>query len=166
MSLAWMRNESIAGINASGNTAYQNPVFRQITSGTPNVTVGMRTSPSYCAGTWSGWYGCTELITNYSRWSVWLSSGYCWMNGGSYRTCSNKLTFDVWSIINHEFLHVNNLNHHSPNEPANSVMLPAFPYYNQPYWQNRYPRGHDLSGLAAMYARDPCTTICPQSAGE
>lgn len=164
MSLQWMRNESIAGINASGNTRYQNPVFRQITSGTPNVTVGMRSSPSNCAGVYSAWYGCTELITAFSRWTVNLSSGYCWMNGGAYRTCSNKPTFDVWSIIDHEFLHVNNLGHHVPVEGWNSVMDPAFPPYPEPYWQNRAPRGHDLAGLATMYALDPCTTPpCPES---
>ena len=166
LSLAWMRAEARAGVNASGSTRYQNPVFREVTSGTPNVTVGMRSTPSVCAGVYSAWYGCTDLITRFSKWAVALSSSYCWMNGGSYRTCSNKLTFDVWSIIHHEFLHVNNLNHHSPDEPWNSVMLPAFPYYNQPYWQNRYPRGHDLSRLGMLYALDPCTSPCPQSVGE
>jgi hypothetical protein len=166
MPLTWMRNEAIAGINASGNTAYQNPVFRQITSGTPNVTVGMRATPSVCAGQVSDWYGCTDLNVAFSRWTVALSSSYCWMNGGVYRTCSNKKTFDVWSVIDHEFLHVNNLNHHFPVEGWNSVMDPVFPAYDAPFWQNRYPRGHDLSGLSTMYARDPCTTICPQSTGE
>lgn len=166
MSLSWMRSEAIAGIRASGNTAYQNPVFRQITSGTPNVNVGMRTSPSYCANRWSGWYGCTELNTAFSRWTVWLSSGYCWMNGGQYRTCSNKPTFDVWSIVLHEFLHVNNLGHHLPVEGWNSVMDPDFPHYAESYWQNRYVRSHDLAGLSTMYPRDPCTSICPESTEE
>lgn len=167
MPLQWMRNEAAAGVNASGNTQYQNPVFRLVSSGSTNVTAGMRISPSYCAGTYSGWYGCTELVTAFSVWNVWLSTGYCWMNGGAYRTCSDKWTFDVWSIVHHEFLHVNNLYHHSPNEPWNSVMLPVFPHYAESYWQNRYPRSHDLAGLSALYARDPCTTPpCPESTEE
>ncbi len=154
-------------MNGSGNTPYQNPVFRLVSSGSTNITVGMKATPSTCAGTFSTWYGCTEVVTSFTVWNVWLSSSYCWMNGGAYRTCSSTLTFDVWSIIDHEFLHVNNLGHHSPNDPPNSVMLPAFPYYNQPYWQNRYPRGHDLSGLSLLYGTDPCTTPpCPLSAGQ
>lgn len=132
MPLAWMRAEARAGINGSGNTPYLNPVFREVTSGTPNVTVGMRPSPGLCAGEVKVWYACTDLVTAYSRWAVSLASNYCWMNGGQYRTCSNNLTFDVWSVINHEFLHVNSLNHHSPTEPWNSVMLTRSPTTTRP----------------------------------
>lgn len=72
----------------------------------------------------------------------------------------------VWSIVHHEFLHVNGLGHHYPIEGWNSVMDEDFPHYPEDYWQNRYPRSHDLSGLSVMYARDPCTSTCPQSTGE
>lgn len=163
MPAQWMRNEAIAGVNAAGNTPYQNPVFRLVTS-SANVIVGMRPTPAPCVGsTPTVWYACTRVMGSYTSWSVDLSSSYCWMNGGRYRTCSDKLTFDVWSIVHHEFLHVNGLAHHSPDQPWNSVMLPAFPAYPNSYWQNRYPRSHDLWGLSALYAVDPCTTSpCPR----
>lgn len=163
MPLQWMRNEANAGVNASGNTPYQNPVFRLISSGTPNVTVGMRATPAPCVGsTPTVWYACARTRGSYTSWSVDLSSSYCWMNGGAYRTCANKATFDVWSIVHHEFLHVNALGHHWPDQPWNSVMLPVFPAWPNNYWQNRYPRSHDLWGLATLYAADPCTTTpCP-----
>ncbi len=158
----WMRTAATSGINASGNTVYQNPVFRAWSSGqAPNVVVGMRPTPSSCAGSYSAWYGCTEIVTYYSRWRVDLSESYCWMNGSGSQTCSNKPRFDVWSVMLHEFLHVNNLGHHVPVEGWNSVMDPAFPAYPNAYWQNRAPRGHDLGQLATMYARDPCQSICP-----
>lgn len=158
MPLQWMRNEAAAGVAASGNTRYQNPVFRLI-SGTANVTVGMRPTPAPCVGSVpTVWYACSRVGGSYTSWSVDLSSSYCWMNGGQYRTCASTLTFDVWSVIHHEFLHVNGLAHHSPNQPWNSVMLPAFPSYPNSYWQNRYPRSHDLWGLALLYAADPCTS--------
>lgn len=165
MPLQWMRNEAIAGVNASGSTPYQNPVFRLFSSGTTNVTVGMRATPAPCVGTQATvWYACSRVLGSYTSWAIDLSSSYCWMNGGKYRTCSHTLTFDVWSVINHEFLHVNGIGHHSPNQPWNSVMLPAFPSWPNNYWQNRYPRSHDLWGLSALYALDPCTTSpCPRS---
>jgi hypothetical protein len=166
MPLQWMRNEAIAGVNASGNTMYQNPVFRLTSSDSANVTVGMKATPGWCAGGFNEWYGCAEIVGSYTQWAVWLSSSYCWMNGGRYRTCSHLKTFDVWSIIHHEFLHVNALGHHSPDQPDKSVMLPVFPHWPNAYWQNRYPRSHDLWGLSTLYSRDPCTTSpCPQSAG-
>lgn len=166
MPLEWMRNEAVAGVKASGNTIYQNPVFRRIFSGNANVTVGMRATPGVCVGTIpSNWYGCTRVLGPNTVWSVDLSSSYCWMNGGKYRTCADKLTFDVWSIVHHEFLHVNAINHHSPDQPWNSVMLPAFPHWPNDFWQNRYPRSHDLWGLSGLYARDPCTSQCPMSSG-
>lgn len=163
MPLQWMRNEATAGVNASGNTPYQNPVFRLVSSGTPNVTVGMRATPAPCVGsTPTVWYACARTRGSNTSWSVDLSSSYCWANGGRYRTCSGRPTFDVWSIVNHEFLHVNALNHHSPDQPWNSVMLPVFPAMPDPYWQNRYPRSHDLWGLATLYAADSCrTSPCP-----
>lgn len=163
MPLQWMRNEATAGVAASGNTRYQNPVFRLV-SGAANVTVGMRPTPAPCVGSVPTiWYACSRVLGSYASWSVDLSSSYCWMNGGRYRTCAHTLTFDVWSVIHHEFLHVNGLAHHSPDQPWNSVMLPAFPSYPNSYWKNRYPRSHDLWGLALLYATDPCTnTPCPE----
>jgi len=160
MPLQWMRNEAIAGVNASGNTPYQNPVFRLVSYSSANVVVGMRATPAPCTGaTPTIWYACARIVGgSYTSWTVDLSSSYCWMNGGKYRTCGDKPTFDVWSVIDHEFLHVNGLNHHSPDQPWNSVMLPSFPAWPNDYWQNRYPRSHDLWGLSALYALDPCTT--------
>lgn len=158
MPLQWMRAEAAAGVSASGSTPYQNPVFRSVSSGTANVTVGMRATPAPCVGSVpTVWYACSRVLGALTSWSVDLSSSFCWMNGGRYRTCSNNLTFDVWSVIQHEFLHVNGLAHHSPNQPWNSVMLPAFPAYPDSYWQNRYPRPHDLWGLSLLYAIDSCT---------
>lgn len=164
MSLKWMRNEAAAGIAASGSTPYQNPVFRMVASTTPNVTVGMRPTPAPCVGSVpTVWYACTRSSSPYTSWSVDLSSSFCWMNGGRYRTCANALTFDVWSVVDHEFLHVSGLDHHWPNQPWSSVMLPAFPSYPSSYWQNRQPRSHDLWGLALLYPADPCTSSpCPQ----
>lgn len=159
MPLQWMRNEAAAGVNASGSTPYQNPVFRLVSAGTANVTVGMRATPAPCVGSVpTVWYACSRTFGPYTSWSVDLSSSFCWMNGGRYRTCANSLTFDVWSVIHHEFLHVNGLAHHWPDQPWNSVMLPAFPSYPNSYWQNRQPRSHDLWGLALMYSPDPCTS--------
>jgi hypothetical protein len=163
MPLQWMRNEAAAGVSASGNTRYQNPIFRLV-SGSANVTVGMRATPAPCVGSIpTVWYACSRVLGSLTSWSVDLSSSYCWMNGGRYRTCAHALTFDVWSVIHHEFLHVNGLAHHSPDQPWNSVMLPAFPSYPNSYWKNRYPRSHDLWGLGQLYAADPCTnTPCPE----
>lgn len=158
MPLQWMRNEAAAGVSASGATPYQNPVFRVVSSGTPNVTVGMRGTPAPCVGSVpTVWYACSRVLGSLTSWSVDLSSSFCWMNGGRYRTCANRLTFDVWSVIHHEFLHVNGIAHHWPDQPLASVMLPAFPSFPNAYWQNRYPRSHDLSGLALLYATDSCT---------
>jgi hypothetical protein len=159
MPLQWMRNEASAGVNASGSTRYQNPVFRLLSSGTTNVTVGMRATPAICVGSVpTVWYACSRITGSYTSWAVDLSSSYCWMNGGGYRTCSHTLTFDVWSVVDHEFLHVNGLAHHWPDQPWNSVMLPAFPAYPNSYWKNRYPRSHDLWGLSLLYAVDSCST--------
>lgn len=164
MPLQWMRNEAVAGVAASGNTPYQNPVFRLVSSGTRNVTVGMRSTPAPCVGSVpTVWYACSRVLGSYTSWSVDLSASFCWMNGGRYRTCANTLTFDVWSVVHHEFLHVNGLAHHVPDQPWNSVMLPAFPSHPNSYWQNRYPRSHDLWGLGLLYASDSClNTPCPQ----
>lgn len=167
MRLQWMRSEATAGVNASGQTPYQNPVFRLVSSGPANVTVGMRATPAPCVGTTpSVWYACARTLGTNTSWSIDLSSSYCWMNGGRYRTCSDKPTFDVWSVIHHEFLHVNGLAHHYPDQPWNSVMLPAFPAWPQNYWQNRYARSHDLWGLSMLYAPDPCTSTCPRRTTE
>lgn len=87
------------------------------------------------------------------------------MNGGAYRTCSTTSTFDVWTIVLMEMLHVNALDHHANPDYWDAVSQKDPVAYPGTYWQNRSLRWADTSALQYWYGNDSCSTSpCPQSA--
>lgn len=152
------------GCNKVNNSAYRNPDFNLTTSSSAHVDIGMSDANSdKCAGKLY-WVGCAEYRASKTDWYVDLSTRRCWMNGGAYRTCSNVSTFDVWTIVLMEMLHVSALDHHANPDYSDAVSQEDPVAYPGTYWQNRSLRWADSSGLQYLYGNDPCTTPpCPLS---
>lgn len=157
MPLQWMRNEATAGVAVISTSPYRNPYLSLTTSSSANVNIGMRnSSSSSCAGSF-GWVACAEVRGSWTVWYVDLTTTRCWMNGGQYRTCSTTATYDVWTLILVEMLHVNTLNHHVNPDRSDAVSQGAPIAYPNSGWQDRALRWADNSALYARFGSDPCT---------
>lgn len=163
MPLQWMRNEATAGVGVVSGAPYRNPSFSLTTSSSANVHIGMRNSSSSpCAGVYLGWVACAEVRGSWTVWYVDLTTTKCWMNGGVYGTCSTTSTYDVWTLILTEMLHVNTLDHHVNPDRSDAVSQISPISYPNSGWQDRVLRWADNAALNARFGGDPCTTVSAQ----